>query len=162
MNPTSKVTAALIAGAVVGVLSSLPLLGCLCCAWAIGGGFLASYLWMRHQPPSLAAPLGDSVLLGLMTSAVATVVGIIVQLPLQLIAGANGGMQDAFDQAMEQLPADADVPQWFIDLFTSGAGSAGLTIFSVLFGAVFSFVAYSIFVSIGSLIGTSIFHKKAQ
>jgi hypothetical protein len=161
MNPTSKLTAALIGGIAMGVTSAIPLLGCLCCAWAIGGGLLASYLWMRNQPPSLQPPYGDGALLGLMTAAIGAVASMFVQLPLNLLMGA-GGTSDAISQALESLPEDVEVPQQLIDMLTSGAGSAGMTIVGVVVGGFFSFVVFAVLGTAGSLIGTAVFHKKPQ
>ena len=49
----------LIAGAAFGAASGIPLLNCAnlaCCALAIGGGFLASYLWLKQAGPMAAPP----------------------------------------------------------------------------------------------------------
>ncbi|REJ84730.1 MAG: hypothetical protein DWQ36_07700 [Acidobacteria bacterium] len=159
MNPTSKLTAAAIGGVAMGVASSIPLLGCLCCAWAVGGGLLASYLWMRHQPPSLSPPYGDGALLGLMTAAIGAIAGMFVQLPLNLLMGA-GGMSDAMQQALESMPEDVEVPQQLVDMLSSSAGSAGMTVVGVLVGAVFAFIVYAVLATVGALIGTAVFHKK--
>lgn len=162
MNPTSKLMAALIGGIAMGVTSSIPLLGCLCCAWALGGGLLAAYLWMRHQPPALQPPYGDGALLGLMTAAFGAIAGMFVQLPLQLLLGAGGGTAEQIRDALEQMPEGVEVPQQLVDMLTSSAGSAGMTIFGVLIGAVFSFVVYAVLATIGALIGVALFNKKPQ
>lgn len=162
MNPTSKLTAALIGGVAMGVTSSIPLLGCLCCAWAIGGGLLASYLWMRHQPPALQPPYGDGALLGLMTAAFGAIAGLFVQLPLNLLLGAGGGASEQIREALEQMPEGVEVPPALIEMLSSTAGSAGMTIVGVLFGAMFSFVVYAVLATIGALIGVAVFNKKPQ
>jgi hypothetical protein len=46
MNERTK--AAVIGGAVAGVLSAIPILSNCCCLWAIGGGLLAVFLYAKN------------------------------------------------------------------------------------------------------------------
>ena len=165
VNPTSKVTAALIAGAATGLFYVIPLVNCLCCVWGIGGGVLASYLWLRHQPPSLSPPLGDGLLLGMLTSGVGTVTWLFLQVPLQIFTGFAqdpGESLEQMEEMMETMAPGTSVPEWLTDIMGSTSGTIGMGLIGTFFFAIFVFIALAIFVSIGSLIGTAIFHKKAQ
>ncbi|NTU51326.1 MAG: hypothetical protein HGA94_02685, partial [Candidatus Aminicenantes bacterium] len=74
---------ALIAGAVAGLLSGLPIIGagnCLCCLWIVGGAAVAAKLLASQTPGLLTA--GDGAIVGALTGIVAAVVDTLIKLPL--------------------------------------------------------------------------------
>ncbi len=76
----SMLRATLISGAAFGVLGGIPIVGCLCCAWMMGAGFLAAYLY-SNQVKAAGAEFrpGNGAVIGLVAamfySLAATVVG---------------------------------------------------------------------------------------
>ena len=61
----SRLQPAIIGGAVIGVLSALPLISagnCCCCLWVIGGGAVAAYLLQQHQATPIT--VGDGAVAG--------------------------------------------------------------------------------------------------
>ena len=162
MNNTlpKKMTPALLAGAGFGFVSGIPIIGaanCACCAWAILGGFGASFFWLRNAGPVTQPPYGDGFLLGALTGAIGAVVATLVGLPFQLLSGAAGfGGLDQIEEAL----GDQELPP-FVSQILEQVGGAGFTAMSALIGLVFSLILFSIFAGIGALIGTAIFHKKA-
>ena len=65
----SKLYPALIGGAVLGILSSVPLLkegNCLCCIWIITGGVLAAFLYWRAFPAGSVFSLSQGATVGLL------------------------------------------------------------------------------------------------
>lgn len=155
----SKMTPALIAGASFGLASGIPIVGmgnCICCAWAIGGGVLGAFLWLKNASPSASPPYGDGIVLGLLTGAIGAVVSSIVGLPFALL-GAASGFGDL--SQIQDMMGDEEIPPALAN-FLESMGSAGIGIGSVLIGLVFSLILYPIFCSVGALIGTSLFHKK--
>ena len=151
-----KIKPAAIAGLALGFASGVPIVNlgnCACCAWVIGGGVLAAYLFLQNAPRTGAAPYGDAALLGLLTGTIGAVVAQIVQLPFTLLF--NSG--DALAQLSDVL-AEQDVPPEVQEMIASiGSGGGGCISFAI--GLVFGVVVFSIFATAGTMIGTAIFFK---
>jgi len=97
----NKFKPALLGGLVVGILSSIPFVNYCCCIWAIGGGGLACYLYMKSSPTPIGP--GDGAVLGAIAGVVGAVLYLIIGIPIAyFISGA--AMEDAFRQANVQLP----------------------------------------------------------
>lgn len=77
----SKLRAAVIGGLVMGVLSAVtlvpqvPFVRFLCCIWAILGGVVAAYLYIKKSPAP--ARIGDGVVLGLLSGVVGAAISLI-------------------------------------------------------------------------------------
>ncbi|MGH9901916.1 MAG: hypothetical protein ACRD68_08915, partial [Pyrinomonadaceae bacterium] len=85
---SDKIKPALIGGVTLGLLSAIPFVGAVnacCCAWAILGGLLASYLYIKGSPTP-ARP-GDGAMLGAIAGLVGAVIYVVVGLPLGLLTG---------------------------------------------------------------------------
>ena len=145
----NKTRAALIGGAVVGVLSAIPAVNTCCCLWAIAGGALAVYLYVKDSPTPVRP--GDGAVLGLMVGGIGTAIYIVLGIPLALLlrssmmslmSGFMGSMppdqQDAMRQAMQQ------------------SQSAGSLIFNALLIA-FLLILFS---TLGGLVGVPLFEKR--
>jgi hypothetical protein len=146
---------ALIAGAVAGLLSGLPVTSignCFCCLWIIGGAAWAAKLLAKNTPATLTS--GDGALVGALTGIVAAVVQSIVSIPFRsfdpeqlkrVFDGLSGlGISlppSIIDEAAETSAAFMS-PGWFL-LFL---------LFSALVLAVIGII--------GGIIGVSIFVKK--
>jgi hypothetical protein len=137
MNDRTK--AALIGGAVAGVLSIIPVVSTCCILWAIGGGVLAVFMYLRGAGGPMSP--GEGAKLGLRAGIVAAIIYLIIALPLMLLTG--GAMMS---DAMQRAGGDQAV----------GAGMlAGL-------GAAVVFVVAALlvgFTALGGLIGAAIFGK---
>ena len=84
----NKLKPAIIGGVVIGLLSIIPIvnLGNICCClWAILGGLLATYLYVKNSP--LPASPGDGAILGAIAGAVGGLIVIILGIPISIIAG---------------------------------------------------------------------------
>ncbi len=86
MNPQrpAYLRPALIAGAVAGLLSGLPVVSignCICCLWILGGAAWAVKLLAKDTPVALTA--GDGALVGALTGIVAAIVQTIVSIPFR-------------------------------------------------------------------------------
>src|SRR5690348_8758484 len=84
----NKVKSAVIGGVVLGLLSAIPFVNWLnfcCCLWAIIGGALASYLYVKNS--AVPASAGDGAILGAMAGAIGAVIFLIVGIPLSIVAG---------------------------------------------------------------------------
>ncbi len=152
----SKIKPAAIGGVFLGVLSQIPLinlLNCACCALVIGGGLLSSFLYYREAGSAGDPPYGDATILGLLTGAIGAVVGTIVSIPFAFI---GGGFAAAMEQAMASMPSDVDIPPFLESAMVSG----GVGFVGLVFSLFINLIIYSIFATIGTLIGTALFHGK--
>lgn len=158
----SKLQPALLGGLALGVASAIPLVNCancLCCAWAIAGGFLAAYLYFKDQPGYPQPPYGDAAILGAMTGAVGAVVTLIISIPIQLAASSMGFENDPeqLREAFEQFELPVEYQDTAIQLL-SGSGAGGMMALLVTFA--FQLVAFGVFAILGALIGVAVFQKK--
>ena len=87
----NRTKAAVIGGAVAGVLSGLPLIGGCCFLWALGGGFLAVFMYMKNAPGAMSP--GDGAKLGLTAGIVAAVISFLLGLPFMLLGIGSAAMQ---------------------------------------------------------------------
>lgn len=87
MNP-SKLKPALVGGVLLGILSVIPFVNfpnICCCAWAVLGGVLATYLYIGRSPD--AVRVGDGALLGLFSGLIGAVIYVVLGLPISVLAG---------------------------------------------------------------------------
>lgn len=149
---------ALIGGGALGVASAIPGLNCLncaCCALVIGGGVLAAQLYLKDRPPTAQPPYGDGAKVGLFAGLVGAVVATIISIPLNL---AFSGMRPDPAQ-LEEMMGQGEIPPELVQLIetlgTTGQGAGG-----IFMSLLFYLVAFSIFATLGGVIGAAIFHKK--
>src|SRR6185503_5545589 len=84
----NKVKPALIGGVLLGLLSVIPFVNAVnvcCCLWAILGGMLASYIYVKNSPTPANA--GDGAILGALAGAIGAVISIILGIPINYAMG---------------------------------------------------------------------------
>lgn len=149
----NKVKPAVIGGVVLGVLSAIPFVNFVnlcCCLWAILGGMLASYLYVKNS--SNPASAGDGAIVGAIAGAVGAVISLIVGIPLSIVSGA--AMRGVLISLVERAnPEQAEMVRQQME--ASGQSIAG-AIVNGLIGAVLLFV----FAVVGGLIGIPLFEKR--
>ncbi|HMD33927.1 MAG TPA: DUF5518 domain-containing protein [Vicinamibacterales bacterium] len=143
---------ALIGGAVMGVLTALPVVGlgnCACCLWVVGGGALAAYLLQQDNAAPIS--LADGALVGLLAGVFGAAVILVLSIPLMLL------VEPIFRQFVTGvLERMENVPPEIRDL----AMNRGFTAIRLIGQFVFWLVIGSLFSTIGGLVGASIFQKK--
>ena len=165
----NKVRTALICGALIGVISSVPglsLINCCCCAGVWLGGVLAMYLYKQQftegMPPLESS---DALLLGLMAGVtgafVATIINVLIfvlfgPVEMALVKSIVGRVMDRLAE-QGSLPNDmADSIREQINQSMKDAGRM-----SNIFGGLFiSLIVYPIFAILGALLGFAIFRPK--
>lgn len=144
LNNRSMWIAAGIAGVLMAVLSSIPILNflnCVLCAWLWGGGIFAVWYYKRTEPGVLSS--GQGVMLG----AAAGLVGGIIAGILNLVFRSAGLAAMLASQAANMGEAGNQLREL--------AASGAVSILGVLFGL----VLYVLFGGIGGLIGAAVFGK---
>jgi Na+/proline symporter len=97
----NRMKSAVIGGSVAGVLSIIPVLGTCCCLWAIGGGVLAVYLYLKDARVPMTP--ADGATLGAVAGGIAAAISLIIGLPVAIMFGA-AAMTDAFQRANVRIP----------------------------------------------------------
>ncbi len=155
MNPAKpSMTVPVIAGGLfLGVLSAIPpinFLNCACCILVIGGGFLASYLYLKNYHPELPrVTYGDAALLGLLTGLFGAVVDTIVSIPFNLLLGGV-----ANQEALQQLRNTPEIPPELVE-FVETMMMGGFSMIGIVLSLLFGGVIYSIFAMIGAMLGVA-------
>lgn len=140
-----RIKSALIGGVVLGILSAIPGIKACCCIWALIGGLVAVYLYVKKSPTPVTT--GDGAILGAIAGAIGIAFIVIIGIPLQLVAGA----------AMVSLIQSMVPPDQAAQM---NALTAGETIGSAIMSAVVISIVGVIFSAIGGLIGVAIFEKR--
>jgi hypothetical protein len=160
IDPPSKLTPALIGGAVIGLISATPFLNfinCLCCAGVILGGFLAVFFYKDQLTPGMP-PIKPSD--GLTLGALAGVFGFLISTLLSLVIFTVFGpiASEAVINLMIQLfeSANLDIPPEAFDEMRDNAKQSPIN----AFGLVISLVTSVVFGIVGGLIGAAIYKTK--
>ncbi|HKS09066.1 MAG TPA: hypothetical protein VJS13_05920 [Pyrinomonadaceae bacterium] len=133
----NKLKPALLGGLIVGLLSAIPFINYCCCIWAIGGGLLAGFLYIKSSPTPV--PTGDGAIVGALAGVVGGLIYLIIGLPLALLFGA-AEMEAQFRRSGIQMPF---------------SGTLLLVV-----GALIAAVGLLVLATVGGLISIPIFEKR--
>ena len=144
---------ALLGGALIGVLSALPLISlgnCCCCMWIIGGGMLAAYL---DQGVDRGASLARGVLDGLLAGVVGAFVFLMVS---SVVSAAMAPFQQHMIDRLLGGPYDLppDAREWLEMARSTDGGFTGQVVLFFM-----HLVAGVIFGSLGGLLGALFFWR---
>jgi hypothetical protein len=145
---------ALLAGLLLGALSSLPIVSagnCCCGLWFVTAGVLAAWLMQQNQPFPIT--LGDGALAGLLASVAGTVVWAILYIPLQAVTGV---WQRQFTDRL--LDSAGDLPPNFREILENSQGPGHLVV-GLIIGFLFMLVVGGAFTTLGGLLGALMFKK---
>jgi hypothetical protein len=125
----NKLKPALLGGLIVGLLSAIPFVNYCCCVWAIGGGALATYLYIKNS----AVPVrpGDGAMLGGLAGIVGGVIYFVIGVPIAYLVGA-AAMEQAFARSGINLPLSGAL----LFLVSGFLGAILLVILSLLGGLI--------------------------
>ena len=148
----NKLKPALIGGVLLGLLSAIPvvnLVNVCCCLWALIGGLLASYLYIKNSP--IPARAGDGAILGALAGLVGAVIVVVIGIPISIIAG--GITRELLIRLIENVnPGQAEAIRIQME--------AGSTIAGAIVNGIILAVLLVIFSTIGGLLGVPIFEKR--
>lgn len=154
----SKLKSALIGGSVFGTASALPYLGLvnlLCCALVIGCGVLATYLHFKDMDP-IAGRMGQGALMGLLAGVFGALATTIVTV-IVTAAGLKEGQSAEMAAMLESF--GVSVPPQLATMMDDATQVSGGMIVSTL---ATHLVTYTIFSTIGGLVGAAMFAKKSE
>jgi len=146
MNGKNLFLAGLIGGAVIAALSNIPIISignCLLCMWVWVGGIFAAWLYKRFQG-SLTPGQGAGV--GALAGVIAGLIGLVISLL------GFAGTRAALDAASQYLGPDV----------TGGIDVGALAGPVAIVGGFFNLILFTIFGTLGGLIGGSIFKSKPE
>ncbi len=165
----NKIRVAVIAGALIGVVSGVPglnLINCCCCAGVVLGGLLSIYLYLQEFTPQMV-PLesSDALILGIITGVVGAFSVTTVELVIRALFG---GIGDEFtmsflDQLIGWMEESGNVPPEVADemrnqMEQSLEGSDSF--FGIVSGLFITLILYPIFATLGAMLGYAIFKPK--
>ena len=144
---------ALIGGAAIGFLSSLPLINlgnCICCMWVIGGGALASWLLTKQHPGGAGGvTYGDGAFVGVLSGIVGAMIATVISLPSRL------SQQEALEELLNDLPpVEGPIRELILRLLSP---EISFTTFLVTF--LMNLIVFSLFAMIGGIIMVAILKK---
>ena len=149
----NKLKPALIGGVVLGVLSVIPFVSAVnicCCLWAILGGALASYLYIKNSPTPANA--GDGAALGAMAGVIGGVVYLILGIPISMAMGPT------MQRLMVDLVANLDARQ--AEMLRQQFAATGTSIVPIIINTLIGSALLFVFSIVGGLIGIPIFEKR--
>ena len=149
----NKLKPALIGGVLLGLLSVIPFVNALnvcCCLWAILGGMLASFIYVKNSP--VPANAGDGAILGAVAGAIGAVISIILGIPINYAMGPT--MRNLILGLIENLDRQQ------AELMRRQLEASGDSIASLVINALILAVLLFIFSIIGGLLGVVIFEKR--
>jgi hypothetical protein len=150
---------ALIGGVLLGILSSLPYINaanCCCCAWVIGGGVLAAYLYVKDSPYPVS--MGNGILVGLFAGIIATVVSSVFLIPLNFLLSFGGlGFAEQFRELAEQMP---NIPPQTREAIRAFSSRSDMSVILFLLHIAVTLAIYCLFAMLGGVIGVAIFEKR--
>ena len=147
----SKFKPALLGGLFVGLLSAIPVVNfanVCCCLWAILGGLLASYLYIKNSVTPARA--GDGAIVGLLAGVVGAGVYVIIGIPLSILT------QGTINEIVMRIVASMN-PAQVESIRQAMAGQS--TLGAIVWGLFVAFLII-IFSAVGGLLGIPIFEKR--
>lgn len=147
-----KFKPALIGGVIVGLLSAVPIINFVnacCCLWAILGGLVASFLYIKKSPTAVSA--GDGAILGALAGTVGAAIYVVVGIPINIAL--RGTMNEFFISSMERVdPTQAELIRQMMQ--------ADVSVLSVIIQGIILAFLLIVFSTIGGLLAIPIFERR--
>jgi len=167
----NKIRVALVAGALIGVVSGVPglnLINCCCCAGVVLGGLLSTYLYLQEFTPQMPAlESSDVLILGIMTGVAGAFSVTTIEIFIRLLFGSIGDefARSILEQIIGYLEEGGSVPADMVDemreqMEQSLAGADSL--FGIVSGLFITLILYPIFATLGAMLGYAVFKPKRQ
>jgi hypothetical protein len=159
MNDEGMLKPALIGGVLLGILSVMPYiqsLNCCCCAWVIGGGLLAAYLYVKGS--STPVTLGRGVKLGLITGSIGGLVDFLFSIPLDYLMKSNN--VNAKEQLLQLMERWFNVTPELREYIQNVPTPSDTGLFTIILKLIFTIGIFCLFAMLGGTIGVALFEKR--
>jgi zinc ribbon protein len=157
--PLEFIQPALAGGMFLGVLSSIPFISagnCLCCAWVVGGGALATLLLTKQRPSGVA--LGDGAFVGVLSGLFGSVVATLISIPVRILSARFfASQQQAMEDALRQLGLEG--PMRDLALRMASPEISATTLLLTFF---MNLLVYSLFAMIGGILTVAILERRRE
>ena len=155
--PLEFIQPALAGGMFLGVLSSVPFISagnCLCCAWVVGGGALATLLLTKQRPSGVA--LGDGAFVGVLSGLFGSVVATLISIPVRILSARFfASQQQAMEDALRQLGLEGPMRDLALRM-----ASPEISATTLLFTFFMNLLVYSLFAMIGGILTVAILERR--
>ena len=148
MNTRAFVLSSVIAGVVMALLGSLPLINfcnCFLCMWVWGSAILAVFLYRNFNSAGPALSVGQGAFLGIAAGVIGGVIGAVIEAIF-----ASSSLAGALDFMRSQPSL-----QPFVDAYTQMIKGGGFQ----LLGKLFNILIYAFFGAVGGIIATALIWK---
>src|ERR1700730_10900730 len=126
----NKMKPALLGGLVVGTLTAIPFVIYCCCIWGIGGGALATFLYIRGSATQVRP--GDGATIGGLAGVFGGLIYLVIGIPLAYLITGPAAMEDALAKAVVNIPFSGAL----LFIVAGLVGAIVLVILSVLGGLI--------------------------
>jgi zinc-ribbon domain len=159
VSTTGFLGPALISGSAMGILATIPLVNCLCCAWFLGGGALSAWLVGKKQSGGIRTlSLGDGAFAGVLAGVWGAVVATVASIPVRMLSAAS--IAQARDQIETMLAQNPEVPNWVRELLLNIV-SQDLNAVSLMVGLFINLLLYGLFAMVGGIVLVAIMRRKS-
>ena len=161
MNDANMLKPALIGGVALGILSALPglnLCNCVCCAWAIGGGIAAAYLYVRDS--QFPVTMGRGAGVGLLAGVTGAIICVLFSIPLQLISTGGENQSAIMEHVQELMARYPDFPEEARQNVESFLLRDDFMILFTFYSFFINMIFFSLFAMLGGAIGVAFFEKR--
>ena len=155
---TDKMRAALIGGVTLGLLCAIPPISfgnLFCCAWVVGGGALASYLYVRRS--EAAVLMGEGGEVGALAGLIGAAITFAIAIPLAFVLG------DTSNDMLLWVATRVD-PRGAAELRQQMQAGQAQTLMdrlpSMLLKGLLQTAVYTAFGALGGLLGVKLFEKR--
>jgi hypothetical protein len=147
---------ALAGGTALAVLSSIPVVNCLCCMWVLGGGGLATYMLSKEQP-GRRLTYGDGAFAGVLSGLFGAIIYTILSIPIKIISAPFiRSQQEQFEQMLRNMP---ELEESLRDLLMRMM-SAEVSVTTVVLTFISNLITYALFAMIGGILMVAILQKR--
>lgn len=148
----NKVKPALIGGVLLGLLSAIPFVNFInvcCCFWAILGGLIASFIYIKNSPTPVSP--SDGAIVGTLAGIIGAAIYIVIGIPINIAL--RGTMNEVFINIMERVnPAQVEMTRRIME--------ADVTVWSTIIQGIILAFLMIVFSIVGGLIAVPIFEKR--
>jgi hypothetical protein len=151
---------AIIGGALLGTLSSLPIISLgngLCCMWVVGGGALAAWLLRKKHPQGPeSVTYGDGAFVGVLSGSFGAIIATAILIPVRLLSAE--ALRAEMETVEEMLPEfEGPIRELFLRLL-----SPELSFVTILATFFMHLVIFSLFSMVGGILLLAIMGRKSD